>query len=326
MSGKFNLNDLLNSVSKSKGNVDNLNADNISNNNVDKSENGNVDKSIKYIDVDKLKPSEKNFYSINDIEEIKDSIELTGKILQALIVTPLENGDYKILSGHRRHRAILSLMSEGKEKYRRVPCVIEELFGEQKKIKEELILIAANSQREKTPWDKVEEAQRTRALLEDMKRFGVVKGNLRKKIAEALNTSSTQIGRYDAISRNLEPSFIESLKNNEINISVAYELSGLNKEEQEKLYEEFKEFGDIDLLMVQKAKEKIRKVKGSLGKIKSNKEVKQKLNREGSNDHIKKSITYAIEYLTLEMKNSEKKYIADYIQGLQEALDILNTI
>lgn len=58
---------------------------------------------IERISYSKLVPSEDNFYSMQEIEELKTAIELAGRVLNNLIVTPLEDGKYKILSGHRRH-------------------------------------------------------------------------------------------------------------------------------------------------------------------------------------------------------------------------------
>lgn len=61
-----------------------------------------------------LVPSEGNFYSIDEIEKLKRDIELAGGVKQNLTVTPLDGGKYKILAGHRRRRACLELVEEGK--------------------------------------------------------------------------------------------------------------------------------------------------------------------------------------------------------------------
>ena len=57
---------------------------------------------IERLSVFDLVPSEDNFYSMNDIEELKSKIELAGKVLQNFIVVPLGGGKYKVISGHRR--------------------------------------------------------------------------------------------------------------------------------------------------------------------------------------------------------------------------------
>ncbi len=356
MAGKFNLNDLLNQgTTKVKAEKDK---------NTDVA--GGYE--IKNIDVDNLIPSEENFYSMNNIEELKNSIELTGKVVQPLIVTPLgtQNRIYKILSGHRRRQAILSLVAEGKNEYKKVPCIVEDIDGDYntKIIKEELILISANSQREKTAWDKVEEAKRTRTLLESMKNMGSLAGDLRKNIAKVLQTSSTQVARYDAINRNLIDEFIEVLKANQLNISVAYEISGLSKEEQNILYQDYSNGKEIELSTVQEIKRNSRenREKKETTNI-ENKEIaedKEKIiareSREtedkkeiaeaittddrqeesdtGAASHTKgtieiDAINYAIMYLMSAKINEpteEVKVINKNIEGLKAAIDIIKNL
>lgn len=196
-----------------------------------------------------LVPSEDNFYSMNDIEELKSKIELAGKVLQNFIVVPLGGGKYKVISGHRRRAACISLVEDGKPEFEFVPCTIEtdEEDAEVQAIREEIMLIAANSQREKTAWDKIEEARRTRALLEKIKQQEKLPGDMRKLVAQTLNTSPAQIGRFDAITRNLCPAFMDELKADRINISTAYELSGLSAEDQAAAFEEYRETGKVSI-------------------------------------------------------------------------------
>ena len=204
---------------------------------------------IERLSVFDLVPSEDNFYSMNDIEELKSKIELAGKVLQNFIVVPLGGGKYKVLSGHRRRLAVLALVEEGKPEFEFVPCTIEadEQDAEVRAIREEIMLIAANSQREKTAWDKIEETRRTRALLEKIRKQEKLPGDMRKLVAQTLNTSPAQIGRFDAIIRNLCPAFTEELKADRINISTAYELSGLSAEEQAAAFEEYRETGKVSI-------------------------------------------------------------------------------
>lgn len=238
MAGKFNLNQLLTDVSKQAASGGGLHTSA-----------SNMASEIKKISVYDLVPSDDNFYSMNDIEELKGKIELAGKVLQNLVVVPLQNGKYKVISGHRRRVASIALVEEGKPQYEFVPCSVEEneADAEVQAIREEIMLIAANSQREKTAWDKLEEVRRTRALLERAKKQEKIPGGLRDLVAKALHTSPAQIGRYDAIIKNLSPTFTEELKQDRINISTAYELSGLTQEEQKTAFDEYKESGTISI-------------------------------------------------------------------------------
>ena len=196
---------------------------------------------LKYIDVDDLVPSEGNFYSMSAIEELAWVLEVSGGVKQPALVTPLGGGKYKVIAGHRRRLASLWLVQQGKEAYRKMPCIVESVEREQdedadtlRAIDDEILLITTNSQREKNGWDKVQEATRLRALLERKRQFEKIPGETRKLIAEQLGTTPAQVGRYDSIEKHLIPAFKNCLKEGKIGISVAYELSKLPEDAQTK--------------------------------------------------------------------------------------------
>ncbi len=181
---------------------------------------------LKYIDVEDLVPSEDNFYSMSNIEELAGLIELSGGVKQPGLVVPLGGGKYKLLSGHRRRLASLQLVKQGKETYRKMPCMVEDAGREQgpeadelRAIDEAILLITTNGQREKTDWDKVQEATRLRALLERKRQFEKIPGETRKLIAEQLGTTPAQVGRYDSIEKHLIPAFKTWLEEGKIGIS-----------------------------------------------------------------------------------------------------------
>ena len=194
---------------------------------------------LKYIDVDDLVPSEDNFYSMSAIDELAALIELSGGVKQPGLVVPLGGGKYKVISGHRRRLASLQLVKQGKEVYRKMPCMVEDAerepgpeADELRAIDEAILLITTNDQREKTDWDKVQEATRLRVLLEKKRRFEKIPGETRKIIAEQLGTTPAQVGRYDSIAKHLIAAFKTWLEEGKINISVAYELSTMSEREQ----------------------------------------------------------------------------------------------
>lgn len=252
--GKFNLNQILNSASRQAA------------------EGGDnpprpTESEIKKISVFDLVPSEENFYSMREIEELKAAIEIAGKVLQNLVVVPLENGKYKVIAGHRRRLASIALVEDGKPQYEFVPCSVEptEEAAEDQEIRDGLNLIVTNSQREKTAWDKIEEVRYLRDVLEKAKTrprfagllraiaertFGggeVQADGTRDFIAKVLHTSTTQIGRYDTIIRHLSPEFKAELKEDRINLSTAYELAGLPEDEQRAAFEDYKRTGEISI-------------------------------------------------------------------------------
>ena len=186
------------------------------------------DHTIERISYSKLVPSEDNFYSMQEIEELKTAIELAGRVLNNLVVTPLEDGKYKILSGHRRHRAVGMLLDEGKTEYEFLPCSVEQIDDTDRAVREQVLLIAANSQREKTAWDKLEEVRRMRDLQRQAKAERGLNGRVRDLVARSLNISSSRVAKYDSILNNLIPSLMEEIKADNLPISTAYALSKLH--------------------------------------------------------------------------------------------------
>ncbi len=217
---------------------------------------------IKLISVHDLVPSKDNFYSLNQIEELKTAIELAGGIKQNLNVVPMDNGKYKVLAGHRRRLASLALTEEGKEEYKLLPCKVEETQEDKEiqSIQEELLIILTNSHREKTDYDKVEEVKRLREILERYKKKEKIPGRMRELIAQALNTSPGQVGRMESIDRKLSDEFKEELKEEKINISTAYELSTLPEEGQQEIYKDYEEKGSLSINDVKEKKVELKGV------------------------------------------------------------------
>ena len=215
---------------------------------------------LKYIDVGDLVPSENNFYSMPAIEELASLIELAGGVKQPGLVVPMGGGKYKLLAGHRRRLASIFLVEQGKKEFRQMPCMVEEVKQEEagtpeeraeadelRRIDEEILLIATNGQREKTDWDKVQEATRLRELLGRKRKFKKVSGKTRELIATELGTTPAQVGRYESIAKRLLPDFKEEMQAGKMGISVAYELSTLPEEAQKAALTEYVEKGTLSI-------------------------------------------------------------------------------
>lgn len=80
---------------------------------------------IEYIPINKIDENENNNYSTEDIDELVDSIRTVG-LKQNLDVMQLPNGRYRLLTGHRRFKALSELAQED-SKYKMVPCTITAL-------------------------------------------------------------------------------------------------------------------------------------------------------------------------------------------------------
>lgn len=209
------------------------------------------------LDVEDLMPSKDNFYSTENIDELAVSIELAGGIEQNLVVKPEAHGKYEVIAGHRRRLAALKLVAEGKEEYRKVPCRIKK---ESDEIKDRLALIFTNSTaRQLTDWEKVQQAKELKEVLTEYKKALQEEnkdkpkeerermGRIRDIVAQMLNTSTTQIGRMEAIDNNLSTEFKQELEKGNIGISTAHELSRLNEEDQANAYKQYEEKGELHI-------------------------------------------------------------------------------
>lgn len=83
-------------------------------------------------------------------------------------------------------------------------------------------------------------------------------GRIREIVAEYLNTSTTQVGRMEAIDNNLSPEFKQELEKGNIGISTAHELSRLSEEDQANAYKQYEDKGELHIKDVkQEQKEEI---------------------------------------------------------------------
>ncbi len=180
-------------------------------------------------------PANSKIYSTENIEQLADSVELAGRVLQNLVVKPAdENGKYMLISGHRRWMACKQLVSKGKLEFATVQCLIENEEDDQL---QELMLIYTNSTaRELNDAEKARQAERATAILTEMKKEKKLEGRVRDIVASMLKTTSGQLARYHAIMNNLKDAQLkEAFEKGELGVSVAYEASTLSKEGQKKI-------------------------------------------------------------------------------------------
>ena len=194
-------------------------------------------------DIYDLIPSKDNFYSVEDVQDLKQSIELLG-ILQPLLVTDEEDGKRRIIAGHRRRLAIMQLVDEGKERFRYVPIMVKPTKNA---ILDRLALIMTNRFREKTDWEKMTESIETEKLVQELKAQMDIPGRTRDLLAEIIDASPATLGRYKAIYNNLAAELMAEFKAGKIGVSVIYEISQFEKEWQLRTLEVFREKGTLAL-------------------------------------------------------------------------------
>ena len=184
-----------------------------------------------YLPTQKLKPFEGHPFKVTDNEEMDQltwSI-LTQGLLTPLVVRPLENGEYEVISGHRRLHAC---KKAGIEK---VPALITEMEREAAVI----ALVDSNLHREKIlPSEK---AYAYKMKMDALSRQGQRTDLTSSQLATKLDTA-TEIGKPQGESRDmvyryirlthLLPELLQKVDEGQIAFTPAVHLSYLSPAEQ----------------------------------------------------------------------------------------------
>ena len=209
---------------------------------------------IEFLDINDIEPSELNKYSVDDVAELKASIELIG-LQQNLVVRKRENAKYELLSGERRYTALSQLVTEGKESYARVPCKIIKSIDD---IQAELQLIFANSTARRLKGHEMAwQAARLTELLRAYRDGGYkMTGKTRDIVAELLKVSPSQVHRLESIDNNLIPELKNEFQKENINTTTAFELSRLDEEKQKEALADLQGGGELTPENVKQKREK----------------------------------------------------------------------
>lgn len=212
--------------------------------------------SIQMINIELIKPSSDNFFSLSDIEILAEDIERQG-LKHNLVVSEDKDqkGTYWLKSGHRRFEAIRLLLKENRLTNKTVPCLLD---GVKSKSENMLDLIMLNATTRVMSDSEIiqqyEMLEKTFKELEaDGKKF---KGRLRERIADALNISPSQVGKIENINRNAIDEIKDAVVKGDMSISTANEVSNLDIKEQKKLVED-KPVSEITHKEVKSKKEKV---------------------------------------------------------------------
>lgn len=193
----------------------------------------NDEEKIIQIEIERLTTFKDHPFKVQEDEEMKmliESIEKYG-ILNPLIVRPLKEGVYEIVSGHRRRYAAEKLG------YRKVPVIIRVMRDEEAVI----AMVDANLQRESISFSEKAFAYKMKndamKRVRGRKKSGQIDDNLLGKrtieiIAEESGESYKQIQRYIKLTA-LHPKLLEMLDKGEISFNPAVEISYLKMKEQE---------------------------------------------------------------------------------------------
>lgn len=216
----------------------------------------------KDISINRMYSNDMNFYSMEGIEKLAQDIYAIGLMDNLVVVNdPCEKGEYRIIAGERRWRALKMLVEQGHEEFEIASCQIKTPMEE---CEERVQLILANGYRDKTVTDVLKEEKELKETLTYMKEKGLTlqgykldSGRLRDVIANIMNMSSTKIAQIESINKRLIPEFTEELKEGRLTLSAAYEISGMSEEAQKEILERHQEHG-VTLKEVREIKERQR--------------------------------------------------------------------
>ena len=212
--------------------------------------------------------NDKNFYSVEDIEPLAQKILLVGLMENLEVVRdPCDRGEYRIIAGERRWRALKILVEKGYTEFEKATCQIQTPASEEE---ETLRLIIANDYRNKTVSDLLEEEDKLKKILQRMKENGQTimgidlnSGRIRDVVAYFLKIAPTKVAQIENINKHLIPEFSKELKEGRLTFSAAYMISGMNEETQAEMLERYQENGltykevgrtDMDLLIYIRAR------------------------------------------------------------------------
>ena len=205
----------------------------------------NEDEKIIEIEIERLCSFKNHPFQVKDDKEmhlLKESIEKYG-ILTPLIVRPVPDGVYEIIAGHRRRHAAELLG------YRKVPVIIR-VMNEDEAI---LNMVDSNLHREKISFS--EKAFAYKMKQEAMKHQGsrtdlTLGQNVPKfkrtteAIADGTGESYKQIQRYIRLTE-LIPELLDLVDSKKLQFTVAIDISYIDKEVQEWIYEYISDTGFI---------------------------------------------------------------------------------
>ena len=188
-----------------------------------------------HLSVEKLRPFEGHPFKVTDNEEMDQLVWsiLTQGLLTPLVVRPLENSEYEVISGHRR------LYACRKAGIETVPALVYTIDRDAAAI----ALVDSNLHRARILPSEKAFAYKLKmdALSRQGKRADLTSRQVGEKLSvtqlsESSNESERQIHRYIRLT-NLVPGILEKVDEGRIALTPAVELSYLTKAEQKDLLE-----------------------------------------------------------------------------------------
>ena len=219
-------------------------------NQASKTEAGAPKYELKRLNINELYPDPQNktVYSVENIEELADAIEIAGGVLHNLVVRAAdETGKHMIISGERRWTACNMLVNEKRmQQFAEVNCLIENEHDED--MLDLMLMLTNSTARQLTDAEKMRQAERMTDILNRMKEQNGLEGRVRDIVGKMLQMSSGQLARYHAIAKNLQNEDLkQAFQDGRLKVSAAYEASQLSEEGQQKVADKLQEEGTVSL-------------------------------------------------------------------------------
>lgn len=282
---------------------------------------------VNLIPIEKLIDSPNNFFRAltdEELTELTNSIKSLG-ILHPLVVRPLANGNFEIISGHQRKRAAKKVgLNE-------VPCIIKAVND----ITAEIMLIDTNTKtRQLSPMEIAKSVRRIKELM------GISQGARNTsatvaEVAETMGMSERSMRLYDKLN-NLIPELQQITDEGGLSLNGAERLASLPQELQKKLYDalggdicsltrddvkRIKEENDRGYLVLTVLQEKLKDTERELKEFKDTYEKKENIENEIKKLKQKKK---ELEYDLIDRENAISVMDKKAIKKGVSILEILN--
>lgn len=187
--------------------------------------------------IDEIIVTKHNKYSMDELQELATGIHMAGEVQEPLVLGKV-NGEFWLVSGHRRLEAVKILAGEGEEQFAEVPCRYKDMTETEFRMQ---LLIGNTFNRKMTDYDRMTEAAEWKEVLQQAKKEGSFKPEkgtrTRDYIADILGVAAGTIGDLERINNNATDAVKEQLKEGNLTMTAAAEASRLPEEDQQTIAE-----------------------------------------------------------------------------------------
>lgn len=190
---------------------------------------------LQYIYYKDIRPAQKN-RDTGDIKDLAEDISEDG-LDHNLVLRKIDDEDFKyeIVSGHRRYLAICHNIKNGDSTYEYIPCKIKDYDDVDSLRRLHMNNINTKSY---TPGEMLMAVEDLKEVYRVKKERGEkVPGRVQELIAKDIGLGKTQVGNYEKVINNAIEPVKDMIKNNEITLNEALEISEMDDENQMKFIE-----------------------------------------------------------------------------------------